>query len=80
MMSGHSTLQKHQCNMKIEEDPTCEQCLEDMEDLEHYLTDCPAFATIRQQTFRETVLKREDLKNLGIKNILKYVKRTKWFE
>ena len=80
MMTGHSTLQKHLCNMKIEEDPTCEQCLEDTEDLEHYLTDCPAFATIRQRTFGETFLKRVDLKNLSIKNILKYVKRTKRFE
>ena len=80
MMTGHSTLQKHLCNMKIEEDPTCEQCLEDIEDLEHYLTDCPAFATIRQQTLGAAFLKLEDMKNLNIKNILKFVKRTKRFE
>ena len=80
MMTGHSTLQKHLYNMKIEDDPTCEQCLEDIEDLEHYLTDCPAFATVRQQTLGAAFLKCEDLKNLNIKNILKFVKRTKRFE
>ncbi len=80
IMTGHSTLQKHLYNMKIEEDPTCEQCLEDIEDLEHFLTDCPAFATIRQQTFGAAFLKREDLKNLNTKSILRYVKRTKRFE
>ena len=82
MLTGHSTLQRHLYIMKIEDSPLCEQCCEDDEEetVEHFLSECPAFATTRYHTLGKLFLKREDLKNLRIQDILNFVNRTKRFE
>ena len=80
MLTGHCTLQKHLVNMKFEQDTTCQQCLEDEETAEHFLADCPAFATVRQQTLGNMFLRRNELKSLKVSNILKFCKETGRFE
>mgnify|MGYP007025695113 CR=1 FL=1 len=80
MLTGHCTLQKHLVNMKFEQDTTCQQCLEDEETAEHFLSSCPAFATIRQQTLGNMFLRRNELKSLKVSNILKFCKETGRFD
>ena len=78
--TGHSRLQYHLHNMGITQDPTCEQCLEDEETVEHYLCECPAFARPRYYTFGSMAIKKEDLVNLSLRKILKFIKDSKRFE
>ena len=76
MLTGHSTLQYHLWKMKIEPEPTCEQCLEEEESVEHFLTECPAFSIPRYYTLGNMFLKQKDLPNLKVKKILEFVDRT----
>ena len=39
MLTGHSTLQRHLYLMKMEDSPICQNCLEDEETVEHFLTE-----------------------------------------
>ena len=66
--------------MKLEEDPICNQCEEDDETAEHYLGECPAYGAIRQQTLGHIFLGQTELPTLKIKEILKYVRKTRRFE
>ena len=77
MLTGHCTLQRHLFLMKMEDDPTCENCLEDEETTEHFLTECPAFARERYNTLGKMFLRQTDLKHLKIKQILNFIKETK---
>ena len=70
------SLQKHFCNMEIEDDPTCEHYLDDIEDLEHYLTDCLAFLQSDNKPKELRSSNAKTWENINIKNMLKYVKRT----
>ena len=76
MLTGHSILQYHLWKMKFEDDPTCEQCLEDEETVEHFLRDCPAFAVPRYHTLGNMFLKQHELKKLKISKILDFVEKT----
>jgi ribonuclease HI len=80
--TGHCTLQSHLYNMKISNNPHCEQCCEEdaEETVEHYLCECPAFSRNRYHTLGRLVLNPEDLKHLKLKNILDFIKNTKRFE
>ena len=77
MLTGHCTLQRHLTIMKIEEDPTCEQCCEDEETVEHFLCECPVFAVIRHHTLGKLFLEQTDLPGLKMSQILDFVKKTK---
>ena len=77
MLTGHCTLQRHLFLMKMEDDPTCENCLEDEETTEHFLTECPAFARERYNTLGKMFLRQADLQHLKIKQILNFIKETK---
>ena len=80
MLTGHATLNKHLWNMKIEADPTCPKCLMADETVEHYLTDCPAYATIRFNTLGRMFLMQHHLPDLKINQILNFVIATKRYE
>ena len=75
LMTGHNNLQYHRYKMNLEEDPTCQMCLE----AEHFLTSCPAFGKLCWETFRSIALKSEDLPTLGIKKIMSFVKHAERF-
>ena len=77
MLTGHSTLRRHLFLMKMEDDPTCQNCLEDEETVEHYLAECPAFARERYNTLGNMFLKQKDLSSLKIKQILNFINETK---
>jgi len=78
--TGHSILQKHLHIMKIVDDPTCEQCLEGVESVEHYLCECPAFGRPRYQIFGAMVIKKEELIHLSLRQILKFIEVSRRFE
>ena len=80
--TGHSTLQRHLAIMNIEEDGRCEQCEEDdtEETVEHFLTDCPAFGRNRRDSLGNISLSNDELPNLSLNKILKFVRSTKRFE
>ena len=80
MYTGHNTLRRHLYVMQIEEDPTCEQCLEDEETAEHYLCSCPTYGRIRQQNFGSMVIDGTEIKDMGARQILKYIKETKRYQ
>ena len=79
ILTGHSTLKRHLNIMQIEEDPTCEQCEEEQETVEHFLCHCPAFARIRQETLGKHFIKNSEISTETIKNIYKYIMNTKRF-
>ena len=39
MITGHTVLRRHLHIMKIEEDPTCEHCMDGDETVEHFICD-----------------------------------------
>ena len=80
MLTGHATLNKHLFNMKIEDDPTCPKCLMSDETVEHYLADCPAYATTRFNTLGRMFLRQQHLSKLNINQILNFVLATKRYE
>ena len=79
LLTGHGTFQYHLWNMKFEEDPTCEQCLEGVETTEHFLSDCPAFAVPRYHTLGNMFLKQHELKNIKVSKILDFADKTERF-
>ena len=80
MLTGHATLQRHLFLMKIEDDPTCQNCLEEEETVEHFLTECPAFARERYNTLGNMFLKQRDLPLLKISKILDFIDATNRYE
>ena len=82
LYTGHNTLKRHLNVMSIEDDGRCNQCEEDdtEETVEHYLTDCPAFARNRHHTLGNIVLNSNELPNLSLDKILKFVSQTCRFD
>ena len=68
--------------MSIEDDGRCNQCEEDdtVETVEHFLTDCPAFARNRHHTLGNIVLNSNEFPNLSLDKILKFVSQTCRFD
>ena len=68
--------------MGIEDDDRCEQCEEDdtEETVEHFLCECPAFGRSRRNSLGNISLNIDELPNLSLNKILKFVKSTKRFE
>ena len=82
LYTGHSTLKRHLSVMGFENDGRCEQCEEDEteETVEHFLFDCPAFGRNRRNSLGNISLNIDELPNLSLNRILKFVKSTKRFE
>ena len=78
IFTGHASLQYHLHNMKIEDTPTCQFCEEDKETVEHFLTQCPFFATKRRQVFNTFEIK-EPLSSLKHTDVMRFVNLTKRF-
>ena len=80
--TGHSTLNRHLALMGIENENNCKQCGEPdaSETVEHYLASCPKYTFHRYHTLGKIFLNTNELKDLSLKNILKYVKKKKRFE
>ena len=80
MLTGHCTLNKHLWRMNFEQDPSCEHCPGTEETAEHFLTSCPAYATIRHHTLGNMFLSRNELQNLKINEILSFCDQTNRFD
>ena len=76
LITGHSRLEGHRWRSDTTvEDPICAQCCLEVETPQHFMGDCEAFATIREEIFgsKKTTLKKE-LCNLNIRRIARFVK------
>jgi ribonuclease HI len=82
LYTGHATLKRHLNLMAIEDDGRCNQCNEENteETVQHYLAECPAFSRSRRNSLGYISLTTNELPNLTLTNILKFVKDTKRFE
>ena len=80
--TGHATLKRHLNLMAIEEDGRCNQCNEENteETVQHYLAECPAFSRSRRNSLGYISLTTNELPNLKLTKVLKYIKDTKRFE
>ena len=78
--TGQSLLQKDLHKIKLADSPICEQCLEEEESVEHYLCECPAFATPRYNNLGGQVIKKEELSHFRLKKILDFIKDSKRFD
>jgi ribonuclease HI len=80
--TGHATLAYHLKNMEIDDSSGCRQCEEfdDIETVEHYLTECPAFMHARREHLGSIFLRVIDLPTLNVDNILKFIRATGRFE
>ena len=79
--TGHTILKRHLHVMTIEDDNICEKCdVGEAETVEHFLCRCPAFARNRRNHLGQISLTKNELPNLSLNNVLKFVKSTKRFE
>ena len=79
--TGHTILKRHLHVMAIEDDNVCEKCdLAEAETVEHFLCRCPAFARNRRNHLGHISLTINELPDLSLSNVLKFVKSTKRFE
>ncbi len=77
ILTGHCCLNKFLHRIMKADNPYCRSCNEEVdEDMEHLLTECPAFATYRLRMFGDASPSREVLKNSSISILLKYAKVT----
>lgn len=75
-LSGHSPLAYFQYKCGNFSTPMCKQCNWEEETSEHFLCECPAFMTIRLQTFGYCITPLASLLTLDIGLINKYICRT----
>ena len=80
--TGHATLKRHLNLMAIEDDGRCNQCNEENteETVQHYLAECPAFSRSRRNSLGYISLTTNELPNLKLNKVLKFIKDTKRFE
>ena len=76
LLSGHSPLAYFQYRSKNFTSPICDSCHGSEETSEHYLCECPAFATQRQKIFGNTTIKWSVLTSFRIEALLKYIEST----
>ena len=81
MLTGHSCLRKFLNRIGKANSAYCRYCQEDEdEDMNHVLTNCPAFARIRLSTGGKAFLSEVKLKNVNILNLLKFAKLSNVYE
>ena len=78
ILSGHATLNYHLHKMKCVSSPTCPNCGDDKETVEHFIGVCPYYAQKRGEIFNEYYLTLTDItKQHSLRQILKFVEATK---
>lgn len=78
ILSGHATLNYHLHKMKCVSSPTCPNCGDDKETVEHFIGVCPYYAQKRGEIFNEYYLTLTEItKQHSIRQILKFVEATK---
>ena len=80
MLTGHAKLKRHMSLMEIEDSPLCDCGEGDEETVYHFLGECPAFSTIRYNIFGYHFLRVDQMSELKLRDILKFVKKTGKFE
>ncbi len=74
-LTGQTGLKKLLFAANKIETPICE-CGAAVEGNLHYLTECERYARIRYDTFKTDILNDEDLKNIRLIDIVRYIRRT----
>jgi hypothetical protein len=75
MLTGHSCLRKFLNRIGKAENTNCRYCQEDEdEDVNHVLTECPAFARIRLSVLGKAFPSEVELKEVNFLSLLKFAK------
>ena len=79
VLSGHAPVARHLFIMKLCDSPMCTRCGLAEETTAHFLCDCEAFSSLRLQLLGKPVLAVEEVKNLSVYDIAKYIRKSKRF-
>ena len=76
IVTGHCCLNNHLKRIKLSVTPTCQCCYEDDETAAHFLCECSAYSNTRQRIMGAAYLDYEELLDLDLQIILKFLKGT----
>ena len=62
--------------MKVIENPICDRCMEEEETTEHFLCRCPFYSKTRHEVFNYLFIPTAKIKDLKLKDILKFCGKT----
>lgn len=79
VLTGHAALGKHLFRIRVKNSPICENCLEEEEDSEHYLCECPAFSATRTRIFGFQVVNADAIKKASFSTIVDFISSTRRF-
>ena len=79
LLTGHSPLAYFQHKANNYTSPECEHCPGTAETSQHFLGDCHAYMTIRLRIFGKLSLSMDDMANINIRKIIKYIDQTNRF-
>jgi ribonuclease HI len=74
VITGHNTLNKHLFAMGTVSSPTCTMCGVGEETSYHYIGECERYASVRQSVLGSGFLGQEDIKNIPLPALLKFIK------
>ena len=78
ILSGHANLNRHRCVAKQTLLPFCTKCADEAEETPtHYVGECAAYANERLTHFQTDRLNGEDIANLPVQKLVKFLRVTK---
>lgn len=81
VLTGHSGLRAHLCRMGLVENDECRACGEDVETMEHYLCQCPAFARARSKyLLGDTIPDMTQLRGMDLNALRNFVQCTEFLK
>ena len=77
MYTGQNWLKDNLSKRDINTDPICTSCRENRETANHFISECPAYATVRLEIFGVPYISLSDIiTNFGPEKLLKYIYKT----
>jgi hypothetical protein len=65
--------------MRLANSPTCAECLEEDETVEHFVCGGPIRVRVRRRTFGDFELRSKELISADLKSVLSFIKATRRF-
>ena len=77
MYTGQNWLKDNLSKRDINTDPLCTKCQESRETAHHFISECPAYATVRLELFGVPYISLADIiTNFGPEKLIKYIYKT----
>ena len=77
LLTGHTTLNRHLCVVKLRKDPLCSACGEEEETALHFLGRCPARMQDSYSTLELYLLELDELSKVNPLSLIRFVRTTK---